>query len=218
LLDVEKSVFIFDPLLLLALAVFTLPTWRSEEAARRVVAAAMMLLAVTCAIYATSYWWPGDSSWGPRHHVLPVQLAVLAGAAAVFEKWHKLARPARILVSGLILLAVEIQLSSVLLDYNLEVGQRMLSDSPIIVPIIRVANFFAIASGNFIAWGLDFGNQGLHRIAASGIWLLPIRATRYLHMAAAAGLVALWLVLLSCVAWLVWDRARFCLAKLPKEP
>ena len=73
----EKTIFLFDPMFVLAL-LMTLLLWkRMTGAMRAFVVAALAMLAAYIAFYARYNWWAGDFAWGDRYISSAVEFTTL---------------------------------------------------------------------------------------------------------------------------------------------
>jgi hypothetical protein len=114
----DKSVLLFDPLLIIVLFV-AVRNWRSLDRALRLL---LICLAVLLVAYAVSHGrffdFGGDSAWGHRFVLLPVQLLCLFAAPLLFRyRWPAL----RVVVFA----GVMLQAASTVLSPNVEIIQRL---------------------------------------------------------------------------------------------
>ncbi|HEV2445392.1 MAG TPA: hypothetical protein VGS58_05700, partial [Candidatus Sulfopaludibacter sp.] len=118
----DKSIFLFDPLLLLLIAVVAWK-WREIHRPVRIVllALAAWLLAYI-ALYARYYDFGGDVAWGHRFVVVPVELLALFSVPLLISS--ALPRPARGAAWALVCVSLVVQASSTTLAPNVEVAQR----------------------------------------------------------------------------------------------
>ncbi|MGB6476558.1 MAG: hypothetical protein WBF04_21110 [Candidatus Sulfotelmatobacter sp.] len=73
----EKSIFLFDPLLLLAIVMLALLWKRLAPGVRAYAVATLVLLVVYISFYARYFAWAGDFAWGDRYVSTTVELAAL---------------------------------------------------------------------------------------------------------------------------------------------
>jgi hypothetical protein len=204
LIDPRKSMVLFDPLIILPLAVLVFHARELERRERAVLAWLALGVLVAMAFYGRSYWWTGDSCWGPRHEVVPVDLLCLVGSAFAIRWYYQ--RPSPALMALLIVCisgAVLVQALSLAIDGNIEVAQSSYTASPPVVPLMRLVNVVAICSGNFERWGLDYGQPSILAMAHQYPPFFALRLFKYLPTA---------VVLLGMLAWLVLVAATALLA------
>jgi hypothetical protein len=150
----EKSIFLFDPLLLLSIlvAVFAWKTLRPEIKAY-LVAFGLMLLAYV-SFYAKYTVWSGDTAWGDRYTATAAQIVSLIAVPLLLRHRAKLGRIVWRAGLALIFLSVIIQLSSVAFWCPLERYELDLLDRPAFVIWLRMKNIVAFALGKMSDWGL----------------------------------------------------------------
>ena len=88
LIDPQRSIFLFDPFLIVAIVLVAL-AWAAMKAERPlVVATAVLCFALLSRPYAGPWYWNGGiGNWGSRHHLAPVQLFLLVGFALAIERY-----------------------------------------------------------------------------------------------------------------------------------
>jgi hypothetical protein len=113
----DKSVLLFDPLLIILL-LLVIRNWRSIDRVLRMLLVGLLVLLVAYAAgYATYYDFGGDVAWGHRFVLLPVQLLSLFAVPLLFERrWPIL----RIVVFA----SVVQQCASTVISPSVEVIQR----------------------------------------------------------------------------------------------
>lgn len=150
----EKSIFLFDPLIILAIIVVPL-TWKRCGAPVKayVIATALMLLAYI-SFYARYTVWSGDFAWGDRYVSTAVELVVLPAVPLLLRFRRELGR--WVFGSGIALLAVStvIQVASLAIWFPLEIYQMETMGHPTCVIWLRLKNIAAMALGKMSAWGL----------------------------------------------------------------
>jgi hypothetical protein len=150
----EKSIFLFDPLLIL-MVVLAAVAWRRFSAAVKAYVVAMgLLLAAYLCFYARYFVWSGDSAWGDRYVSTTVELAVLLAVPLLLSYRRELRRA--VWGCGLALMAVSavIQAASVAFWLSLELYQMETLGHPTFVVWLRMKNIVAFAMGKMSAWGL----------------------------------------------------------------
>ena len=73
----EKSIFLFDPLLVLALILFVVLWKRLGNEVRAYIVTALLLLVGYISFYARYTYWAGDFSWGDRYVSTAVQMVAM---------------------------------------------------------------------------------------------------------------------------------------------
>jgi hypothetical protein len=151
----EKSIFLFDPLLVLAILLL-LVLWKrlSPEVRAYSVATVLLLLGYIC-FYATYYAWAGDFAWGDRYVSTSVELAALLAVPLLLRFRNDTS--AWIWRGGIVLIAVSlvIQLASLAFWLPLEIYQMETLGHPTFVIALRFENIAAFALGKMDAWGLN---------------------------------------------------------------
>jgi hypothetical protein len=150
----EKSIFLFDPLLILAILVAILGWKRFNPAVRAyTISAGLLLLAYIC-FYARYTVWSGDDAWGDRYVSTSVELAVLLAIPLLLG--HRAEFGKLLWAIGLALLAIStvIQLASLAFWLPLELYQMEEFGHPTFVIALRMKNIAAFALGKMDAWGL----------------------------------------------------------------
>jgi hypothetical protein len=159
LLQPEKSIFLFDPLLILAFAMLILFWKRLSPAIRAFGLTSLLLLFSYIAFYARYAYWAGDFAWGDRYVSTAVELAALL-AVPILVRHRNLLRETSfgkaVWIAGcaLIVASLMIQLASLTFWLPLEIYQMETLGHPTFVIALRFKNILAFASGKMDAWGL----------------------------------------------------------------
>jgi hypothetical protein len=151
----EKSIFLFDPLLVLAL-ILLVWLWRRLPAEVRAYAVAtLLLLAAYISLYARYAYWAGDFSWGDRYVATAVQMVALLAVPLLLR--HRANLGPWIWRGSLILIAASlvIQIASLAFWLPLEIYQMESLGHPTFVIALRFKNIAAFALGRMEAWGLN---------------------------------------------------------------
>ncbi len=154
LFSAEKSIFLFDPLLILMIPLAAV-LWKRFSPAVKAYAITMsfLLLAYVC-FYARYTVWSGDTAWGDRYVSTTVELIALLAIPLLLR--HR-AQVGRLLwFGGLGLLGVSaiIQAASVCFWCSLERYQMVTLGHPTFVVGLRLENIAAFALGKMDAWHL----------------------------------------------------------------
>jgi hypothetical protein len=144
-LSLRKSVFLFDPLAALCL-VCLIAGWRQWAYPVRAFAGTTVILALAYVVfYARYFTWGGDAAWGDRFVVSAMQmLAMIAVPLMMSRRWPG---PAMLTMSGVLIVGVLIQLSSVVFTFNLEIAQLARGDGSEFVVGRRLLNVWTLVSG-----------------------------------------------------------------------
>ena len=152
----EKSIFLFDPLLVLAILllvrVVEAPVARNPRLWRDFAAAACLPTSAFMRRYA---YWAGDFAWGDRYVSTAVELAALLAVPLLLRYRENLS--AWIWRGGLVLIAASlvIQFASLAFWMPLEIYQMETLGHPTFVIALRFKNIVAFALGKMDAWGLN---------------------------------------------------------------
>ncbi len=189
----EKSIFLFDPLLILMI-ILAFVCWRRFSPAIKayVITGFLLLLAYIC-FYARYTVWSGDFAWGDRYVSTTVELAVLL-AVPLLVRYRR--ENGRLLwATGIVLVAVStlIQIASLLFWLPLEIYQMESLGHPTFVIVQRFKNIAGFAMGHM------YDNFAMHWDPWDYVHIttwnfLPFVLRR---VGAAAG----WVVQLAFVVW-----------------
>jgi uncharacterized membrane protein (DUF2068 family) len=151
----EKSIFLFDPLLILALVLIVLHWRRMQPAVRAYALASCFMLVAYLSFYARYFAWAGDFAWGDRYVSTPVELVALLAIPLRLKYRREAGR--FIQATGVFLLcaAILVQLESLMFWLPLEIYQEETLGHPTFVLALRAKNIVAFALGKMDAWGLN---------------------------------------------------------------
>ena len=151
----EKSIFLFDPLLVLAIILLIL-LWRrlSPEVRAYGVTSLLLLVGYIC-FYARYTYWAGDFAWGDRYVSTSVELVALISVPLLIRYRQFLS--VWLWFSGIALIALSliIQLASLAFWLPIEIYQMETLGHPTFVIALRFRNIAAFALGKMDAWGLN---------------------------------------------------------------
>jgi len=117
----QNSIFLYDPLLPLAL-ILLIAFWAATSPRTRALAlGALATLAVYIVFYAGYLTPTGEHSWGSRFVTTPVQVICLLAVPLLSAHWSRISRALRIAAITLVLWSVIQQIASILLIMSLEV-------------------------------------------------------------------------------------------------
>ncbi|MFZ0772795.1 MAG: hypothetical protein WCA49_01720 [Candidatus Sulfotelmatobacter sp.] len=155
----EKSIFLFDPLLVPAILLLALLWKRLSPEVRAYGVASLMLLPAYISLYARYTYWTGDFAWGDRYVSTSVELVALLAVPLLLR--HRESLSAWIWGGAIVIIAASliIQLASLAFWLPLEIYQMETLGHPTFVIALRFKNIAAFALGKMDAWGLTNGSM-----------------------------------------------------------
>ena len=156
----EKSIFLFDPLLLLAIVLFVLLWKRLSPEVRAYALTSIFLLLAYIAFYARYTYWAGDFAWGDRYVSTAVEFVALLAVPLLLKYRESLNGFVRNAAFALIVASLIIQVASLAFWLPLEIYQMETLGHPTFVIALRFKNIVAFALGKMDAWGLDTDAMG----------------------------------------------------------
>lgn len=150
----EKSIFLFDPLLILMILLAAV-AWRrfSRVVKAYTITSSLLLLAYIC-FYARYTVWSGDSAWGDRYVSTSVELAVLLAVPLLLRHRSEVGKLVWRIGVAVLALSALVQAASVAFWLSLEIYQMEILGHPTFVVALRLKNIVAFALGKMDAWGL----------------------------------------------------------------
>ena len=150
----EKSIFLFDPLLLLTILVGAL-VWKHlrRDVKAYVITASLLLLAYIC-FYAKYTVWSGDFAWGDRYVSTAAELVAFISVPLLLRHRIELGKFVWMVGTALIAISCVIQIASLAFWLPLEIYQMDTLGHPTFVVALRFKNITAFALGKMEAWGL----------------------------------------------------------------
>jgi len=151
----EKSIFLFDPLLILSIILFVI-LWKrlSPEIRAYALASVFMLTAYIC-FYARYAFWAGDFAWGDRYVSTSVEFVAFISVPLLLRFRTNLSPWIWRGGLALIFASLIIQLASLAFWLPLEIYQMETLGHPTFVIALRFKNIAAFALGKMDAWGLN---------------------------------------------------------------
>jgi hypothetical protein len=203
----EKSLFWYDPLMLLTILLAILICKRFRPEIQAYLTSGFSLLGAYILFYARYYDWSGDYAWGDRFITTPVQLLAMISIPLLLRHRESLRKIAYQLGMALAAVSVTVQLASIVFWHPLELQQMETLGHPTSVVALRFKNIAAVALGKVDQWGLS--NQltreaGIHSATP---YFLPflLKEDGCVSAATADALVAAWFVLLAAlISILLW--------------
>jgi hypothetical protein len=151
----EKSIFLFDPLLILMILLVAVAWKRFSPAVKAYTLTGFLLVLAYICFYAKYTVWSGDFAWGDRYVSTSVELAVLLAVPLLLRDRNQ--RSKSIWIAGLALMAISavIQAASLAFWLPLEIYQMETLGHPTFVIALRLENIVAFATGKMNSWGLN---------------------------------------------------------------
>src|SRR5271166_1177341 len=150
----EKSIFLFDPLLLLTILLCALLWNRLRRDVKAYVVTAFLLLLAYICFYARYTVWSGDFAWGDRYVSTAAGLAAFISVPLLLRHRSELGKFVRVIATSLIMVSCLIQVASLAFWLPLEIYQMDTLGHPTFVIALRFKNIVAFALGKMEAWGL----------------------------------------------------------------
>src|ERR1700757_3839721 len=151
----EKSIFLFDPLILLAIVLIVMLWTRLDSVTRAYVLCSILLLTGYLCFYGRYTYWAGDFAWGDRYVSAAVEMVAMVAVPLLLK--YRPALSASIRWTGMVLIAASfvIQVASLAFWLPLEIYQMETLGHPTYVIALRFKNIVAFALGKMDAWGLN---------------------------------------------------------------
>ncbi|MGO9864286.1 MAG: hypothetical protein ACLPLR_11800 [Terriglobales bacterium] len=159
----EKSIFLFDPLLVLAIFLLAWLWKRLTPEVRAYGVASLFLLLAYISFYARYAYWAGDFAWGDRYVSTSVELVSMLAVPLLLRYREHLGKAIWGAGCVLIVVSLAIQLASLAFWLPLEIYQMEDFGHPTFVIALRFKNILAFALGKMDAWGLNTDAMGWDR-------------------------------------------------------
>ena len=215
----EKSIFLFDPLLLLVILV-SLLAWKyfRPDVRAYLLSAWFLLLAYVC-FYARYTVWSGDSAWGDRYVSTAAEFAASLSVPLLLRYRAEIGRFAWTSGVALIAVATAVQIASVAFWLELELAQMLTLGHPTFVVGLRFKNVVAFALGKAQQWHLmnpDMTDDAWDYVHITTWNFLPFVLRRVGEAPAwvVRTIFAIWISTLALLAALLW-RLNSLLADPP---
>ena len=201
----EKSVFLFDPLLLGAIFLLAFLWKRLTAEVCAYAVSSLLLLLAYLSFYARYAYWAGDFAWGDRYVSTTVELVTLLFVPLFMRYRDQLGKIIWLAGLALVAMSVAIQLASLAFWLPLEIYQMETLGHPTFVIALRFKNILAFALGKMDAWGLNtpamtqdpwdyvhittwnFLPFLLRHVGAAPAWVVNVTLAIWLAMIAALG-------------------------------
>ena len=211
LITPEKSIFLFDPLIVLTLLLSFLVWKRFGSEIKAYLLAGLWLLVIYILFYARYFVWSGDFAWGDRYITTPVQLLAMISIPLLLRYRAHLRRVAWRLGVGIAAASLVIQLASVVFWHPLEIHQMDTRGHPTFVVGLRFENMAAAVLGKVDQWGLSNDEtREIDGIRAQTPYFLPflLKKDGSISTMLADGLIAAWLVGLAALIAVLLEIGR----------
>jgi hypothetical protein len=151
----EKSIFLFDPLLVLVIVLLVLLWKRLSPEVRAYGVTSLVLLVGYICFYARYTYWAGDFAWGDRYVSTAVELVALTAVPLLLRFRENLS--GMVWRASIVVIAASfvIQLASLAFWLPLEIYQMETLGHPTFVIALRFKDIVAFAFGKMDAWGLN---------------------------------------------------------------
>jgi hypothetical protein len=151
----EKSIFLFDPLLVLAIVLIVMLWKRLSPEVRAFGLTSFLLLLGYICFYARYTYWAGDFAWGDRYVSTSAELATLLAVPLLLRYRPELGDWVWRSAIVLIIASFLIQAASLAFWLPLEIYQMETLGHPTFVIGLRFKNIAAFAFAKMDAWGLN---------------------------------------------------------------
>ena len=205
----EKSIFLFDPLLVLMIVLVVIAWKRFSPMVKAYAITAGALLLAYISFYARYTVWSGDFAWGDRYVSTAVELGALLAVPLLMRHRQDVGKLFWGAGISLIVISALVQVASLAFWLPLEIYQMETLGRPTFVIALRIRNIVAFGLGKSGAWGLDtpamhedpwdyihitcwnFLPFLLNRVGAAPTWAVRIA-------------LAVWILSLGALAATVW--------------
>ncbi len=155
LISPEKSIFLFDPLILLTILLVICMGKRFSGPMKAYVGSAFFLMLAYICLYARYTVWSGEFAWGDRYVSTAVQMAAFISVPLLLKFRQESGRV--VWAVGVVLTAASlaIQMGSLAFWMPLEIYQTEDFGHPQFVIWLRSRNIVAFALGKMQEWGLN---------------------------------------------------------------
>jgi hypothetical protein len=207
----DKSILLFDPLLIVLLLVAIL-SWRHlDRSLKQILGWLFLLLILYVGGSAKFYAFGGDVAWGDRYVVMPVQLLCLFAVPLLLTQSRTLPASGRIALWTIVAASLLLQAASTALAPNLEVVQRRMGyDNGVVWN--RAVNLVQVArdqegAGRFAGIPMEWRT----------LYYFPFQL-RFRFPTLAAWAIGGWLALLALLPFLVSAMLQTARARIDVPP
>ena len=205
----EKSIFLFDPLLLLTILLVPV-LWKKLNSTVKayLITGFVLLLAYIC-LYARYTVWSGDSAWGDRYVSSAVQMVAFISVPLLIH--HCVTMRKFVLRLGIVLIGVSlaVQLASLAFWLPLEIYQMTTLGHPTCVVCLRFENIVAFSLGKMDQWGLTNSDMTTDpwdyvRITTWNFLPFVLRRVGAAHASVVRMIFVLWWTGVAALVWTLW--------------
>jgi hypothetical protein len=214
LITPEKSIFLFDPLIIVTL-LLALLLWRQMRPETKAwVLAIGLLVCGYILFYARYFKWSGDFAWGDRYVAMPVELLAMMAIPLLLRHRAALKTVVWRTAWGIVAAGIVVQLTSVVFWHPLEVYQVMSMGHPTFVVGLRFKNIIADILGKYEQWGLTndwMWKDQWQRFHSTTPYFMPFMLwrDRSVQPGTAHALITAWfLLLVALIGTLLLVRAK----------
>ena len=154
LLSREKSIFLFDPLIVLTIVIAALYWKRLRPQVKAYIAVTLSLVLAYLCLYARYTVWNGNFAWGDRYVSTATQMAAFISVPLLLKHRNQFSKFIWRFGSALVLISLAIQIASLAFWLSLEIYQADDFGHPQWIIWLRFKNIVAFALGKTNAWGL----------------------------------------------------------------
>jgi len=221
----EKSIFLFDPLLILTLVLVVVGWKRFSIGIQAFLISTALLLLMYISFYARYTVWSGDSAWGDRYVSSAAQLVAFISVPMLMHYRREIGGVVWRAGLAIVAVAAAVQVASVMFWLSLELYQMTTLGHPTCVVWLRFKNIVAFALNKREAWGLtnddmltdpwdyvhittwNFLPFVLRRVGEAPVWVVQVAFT-------------VWAASLGGAAWVLWRLKRMMSAGIaePAKP
>jgi hypothetical protein len=155
LISPEKSIFLFDPLIVLTIVLCVVLWRRLSAAVKSYIIAALALVFGCICLYARYTVWSGNFAWADRYVSTAVELAAFISVPLLLRYRDQIGRGMWVAGVVLIVVSLAVQLASLTFWLPLEIYQADDLGHPQWILWLRLKNIVAFALGKMEAWGLN---------------------------------------------------------------
>ncbi len=209
----EKSIFLFDPLLVLTILIAALAWKHFRPEIRAYLVVIFLLLLAYVSFYARYTVWSGDFAWGDRYVSTTAEMVAFISVPLLLRHRAELGKFVWAIGVGLIAVSAVNQLASLAFWLPLEIYQMETLGHPTFVIALRFKNIVAFALGRMDAWGLsnfamaqdpwdyvhittwNFLPFVLRRVGEAPGWVVKVW-------------LAVWIAGIAALTWTLWRLRR----------
>jgi hypothetical protein len=151
----EKSIFLFDPLLILMVLLCVVGWKRFSPLVKAYLLVIVPMLLAYMSFYARYTVWSGDFAWGDRYVSTAAELSVILAVPLLLRHRQQLSSGMWAVGVTLVVISTVIQIASLAFWLPLEIYQIETFGHPTFLIGLRIKNIAAFALGKMGEWGLN---------------------------------------------------------------